>query len=398
MNFQPTAGPALTNLRDLRALPRTERIDPYPLYRMMHDCAPVWQSDWGDTYIARHSDVSAVLRNRTCIQREMCSAGESSPEASMQSWVLFQNGETHSKLRIVLQKLMASVPKDRLTAKIIALAKQLINDIGDGSFCFVQSFAACLPVMVICDLIGIPERDRHQVLRWAVALREILDSGPDPQNALHEEALVSGGRYFEGLIDDPTWARLAFGGQAKEFLAALDKKDAGANLFLLVFAGHETTVHLIGSAMDLLIRNPGCWDQLQTEQCLIPNAVDEALRVESPILKLCRTNLEPLQLSGVEIAPGTSLVLLLGAANRDPLAFEEPDRFSLSRQRSRHLAFGLGTHLCIGQALALLEAQISLQSIVENWRGVRRVGQPERYANSSFLGLKTLPIERTVKR
>lgn len=394
-----------TMLAELRAIPRSRAIDPYPVYRYLLLEAPVWQSPWGDIYVSRYADVSAVLRNPNCLQRSPVvepSVGSTpdvpEPQSDMAEWPIFLNPPDHAAVRQALGRLITAIPQDRIRRIIAECAAGLADRIGDGPFCLVEDFAAQLPVGVISDICGIPRADRHRVAGWAHVLRDVLDSGFDLDSRLHVETMREGVNYFRQLSSDPAWRRHAFGGKAHEVIDSMPERSAASNLFFLVFSGHETTIHLIGALVRLLVSTPGAWSRLREDRSLLAGAVREALRLESPVQKICRTNSEPLHLSYTSLPEGAEIVLLIGAANRDPRAFADPDRFDPERSGPRHLAFGAGRHMCLGNQLAVWEAEISLGVLLDNWADVNVAGEACHLANTSFRGLSQLPLERTAPR
>lgn len=388
-----------TVLDGLRGIPRKEPVDPYPLYRFLHREAPVWNSPWGDVYVSRYADVQTVLRSPICHQRPLeegpqsvCALSSPTPEMDMEEWPIFLNPPEHGAIRQALAKLIASTPQKRVRTIISDYAAELADRLEDGAFCFVNDFASRLPIGVICELCAIPGEDRARVAEWGLVLRDILDSGPSSEVPSHAEAMRDGIAYFEQLTSDQTWRRHAFGGKWPDIMGSVPERTAANNLFFLVFSGHETTIHLIGSLVRLLAEETGAWARLRDNRAMLPSVVDEALRLESPVHKACRVNSEVLRLSGSEIAAGSSIVLLIGAANRDPSSFTDPDRFDPTRSGPRHLAFGVGRHLCLGKALAVWEAEESLRVLLDKWTNVEMTGEPKFFANSTFRGMSLLPI------
>lgn len=310
-------------------------------------------------------------------------------------WLLFADPPEHARLRQELVRPLTPPAVAAIEPFIAETCRLLLPKDGSSGAEIVSALAQPLPVAVIAHLVGIPGRDRDRIAAWARALRMLLDA-PETVEPGTDEALTEMREYFLALAQDPAWLR-AQEGAGRNGLSTLIKKlppeVTAANLALLVFAGHETTVHLTGSLLLNLALRPYLWAVLRANPALIPNAVAEALRYDSPVQKMCRWTSDRVELSGRAIPPHQTLVLLLGAANRDPARFPDPDRFDIGRDASDHLSFGRGRHQCLGRLLAMLEASTLLRALLPHWRSIS-VGQDgfQWLNNSSFRGLTRLEL------
>jgi cytochrome P450 len=388
----------------LRSGTQPEGFDPYPLYHEIRQSAPVWHSPWGDWYLSSYAAVAAALTHPACdrspwgrqASRENRPSQDSPIASFFGEWLLFCDPCEHEKLRQELLKPFASGSVAALQPVVTELCQSLVPD--DGS-CFAEivgTIAQPFPAALIARLIGIPRADLDLVADWARLLRTVLDD-PIRNGKEAEPSLRDMRSYFFALVKDPAWIRSQSAAGNRGFSSLANNfppEVAAANLELLVFSGHETTVHLIGSLLFHLALRPQMWTLLRARPDLIHNAVSEALRLESPIQKICRWSQDRFEISNVAIPPFQTLVLLLGAANRDPARFADPDSFDIGRDCSNHLAFGRSRHLCLGRSLAMLEASILLGALLERWTAVALVEDGWQWLNnSSFRGLRYLKLE-----
>ena len=254
-----------------------------------------------------------------------------------------------------------------------------------------------LPVIVIAELLGIPPADRETFHDWSTALAASLDPlvfeeahirATNARDALHA--------YLRGIIaqrrrqprEDLISALVA----VEERGDVLSEPELVVMCSLLLIAGHETTVNLIGNGMLALIEHPAALEQLRSHPGLIQSAVEELLRFDSPVQLTGRIASQPVELGGQTIAAGDWVLPLLGAANRDPLQFAEPDRLDLERNPNPHLAFGRGIHFCLGAPLARLEGQIAIGALVQRFSKLELAGQPLRRDQITLRGLSALPV------
>jgi cytochrome P450 len=266
-----------------------------------------------------------------------------------------------------------------LRPRIEAIVDQLIDRVeSQGSMCIIRDFAHRLPVTVICDMLGIPEEDRGPFLAESTVRGRLLD--PVPLSREEMDAANEGTRrsddYFTRLLayrranpgDDLTTALV----QAREANQSLSDEEILANISLLFGAGHETTTNLIGNGLLALHRNPEQLARLKADPALMPNAVEELLRYDSPVQLTARIALQDCELLGERIAEGEEVIALLGSANHDRAAFPgDPDVLDVTRPGVRAISFGGGLHYCLGAQLARIEGEIAFRRLFERLPGLR---------------------------
>jgi cytochrome P450 len=263
----------------------------------------------------------------------------------------------------------------------------------------IKDFAHRLPIIVICDMLGIPEEDREQFFTSSKVNGRLVDPvplTPDEIAAANANTLETNA-YFDSLFElrrrDPQDDLTTQLVQAEEAGDRLTPLELRANVGLLFAAGHETTANLIGNGLLALHRNPDQWQAMKDNPALIPNAMEELLRYDSSVQMTGRSVLEDLELAGVPLPKGAQVVCFLGAANRDPDAFAEPDTLDITRQKITPLSFGGGIHFCLGAQLARIEAQEAFAGLI---RRLPTLELPERDTprwrrSFTLRGLTTLP-------
>jgi len=363
-----------------------QRADPYPVYARLREHQPIARSPLlGAWIVSRYADVEQVLRERHFTAERQDAAlmrwlrwsarDESEFLNFLDHDLLMIDGPRHTRLRGLVAKAFTLRRVDALRPRVEALTEELLDRVAarrDGRLEVIADIAMPLPAAVIGELLGVPAGDRDRLLRWSHQLVEFLDP-------------LSG---REGL-DPPKRATRAFATYFRELLAARRSRPRGdllsalvaaevegerlqeaeilALAMLILVAGHETTTNLIGNAVWCLLRSPAQRARLQRAPALLPSAVEEFLRFESPVQLTDRVATEDCELAGARIRRGQLVGVLLGSANRDPERFPEPDRLDLGRDDNRHLAFGLGRHVCLGAQLARLEAQVVLAALLQRF-------------------------------
>ena len=385
---------ALSRFSGLRAGAGHDGIDLYVLYEELRTFSPVWQSPWEDWYLTSSQTVERALIDPAC--NRLIGKAETAPVDQMIAnyfgdWVIYVDGPMHRQLRSDMGRAFTAQRTESLRSLIEKTCRSLLSQQSGKSAEIVAGLTRPLPVLVISQLIGTPAGDSPLLRKWAVLLRGVLDgNAPD---ADQRKALEEMWDYFQRLISDPAWRSGPAGETFGPLLASFPLEVAAANLAFLAFAGHETTVHLMSSLLFLLAARPAIWQELRARPELIPDAVTETLRMESPVQKICRWTNAEVTIGGVDIPSNQLLVAMLGAANRDPALFANPDEFELHRDQRKNVAFGRGVHLCLGRSLALLEATTLLRVLLESWQSVE-VGAGGAFwlKNSSFRGLDKLEL------
>ncbi len=382
--------------------------DPYPTYHRLRAAAPVWLSPLGFWIVTRYGDADRVLRDKrfgkdyaaNVTRRYGPDILDEPAYASMARMMLVLDPPDHTRLRGLVTKAFTARRVEAMRPRIAAVVDGLIDRVaGQGGMDVIADFAHRLPIIVICDMLGIPEEDRGQFFERSRVNGRMIDPVPlsraeiDAANANTEETNA----YFDALFErrrrepkDDLTTQLV---QAEEAGDRLSAAELRANVALLFAAGHETTANLIGNGLLALHRNPGEWAALKAEPGLIPGAMEELLRYDSSVQMTGRTVQEDLELAGVQLPKGAQVVCFLGAANRDPEAFAEPDRLDVRREKVTPLSFGGGIHFCLGAQLARIEAQEAFAGLLRRLPGMELPEQDSPRWRRSFTlrGLTTLP-------
>jgi cytochrome P450 len=374
------------------------RENPYPLYRYLHGVAPVQWNDVLEAWtVARYADVAR------CLSDARGFSADRTPElvsgSAVAKSMLVSDPPDHTRLRTLVQKAFTPRVVEGLRPRIVGIVDDLLTAAAERGpqLDVVADLAYPLPVIVIAELLGIPPADRETFHDWSTALAASLDPlvfeeahirATNARDALHA--------YLRGIIaqrrrqprEDLISALVA----VEERGDVLSEPELVVMCSLLLIAGHETTVNLIGNGMLALIEHPAALEQLRSHPGLIQSAVEELLRFDSPVQLTGRIASQPVELGGQTIAAGDWVLPLLGAANRDPLQFAEPDRLDLERNPNPHLAFGRGIHFCLGAPLARLEGQIAIGALVQRFSKLELAGQPLRRDQITLRGLSSLPV------
>ncbi|WP_131803544.1 cytochrome P450 [Mesorhizobium sp. LCM 4577] len=372
-------------------------IDIYSIHDEMRDQAPVWRSPWGDVFVTRYDLVSACLVNRQLSHVPPNDRNHASDQRSaINEWLMYQEGHAHAAIRQALQQPFVGKGATALEP-FVAEAVDLLVSKADlaGVVDVVAAFTRAVPERVIGRLLGVPVEDMPRLRAWSASIRVILDSGFDDAFGPVSNAAEEMSAYFTDLLRD-----LLARGEMPPLLVGLpplvDKlglETAGRNIAFLAFAGHETTVHLIGNMLFHLAHAPSQWASLLADRRLAASAVAETLRLESPVQKICRWPVKPTELAGQPIDEDQLIVLLIGAANRDPEQFPQPQVFDITRHGRQNLAFGRGAHVCIGRTLAEMEGRLLLEAVLRRWRSLEPTIDGAKWTdNSSIRGLERLSL------
>ncbi|HVO24625.1 MAG TPA: cytochrome P450 [Candidatus Margulisiibacteriota bacterium] len=346
--------------------------DPFPIYRQLREHAPVYRNDaLGFWALARYDDVLAAFKdpltfsNAQGVSLERSSQGDASAVASF----LAMDPPRHDQLRALVSRGFTPRRVSDLEPRIRELTAHYVDGVAAAGRCdIIQDFAARLPMDVVSELVGVPQTDRNMLRQWADTVVHREPGNPDIPPA----ALQASGRmlaYFRELVAQRKQRR---GTDLPSALldaeidgARLEDRDVMAFLFLMIIAGNETTTKLIGNALYWLWKNPRERERVCRNSTLIPNWIEETLRYDGSTQMLARTVMRDTVLHGQPLRAGDRLLLLIGSANRDERAFPNPDVFDVGRDASQHIAFGKGTHFCLGASLARLEARVALAAIQE---------------------------------
>jgi pimeloyl-[acyl-carrier protein] synthase len=378
--------------------------DPYPLYHRLRSEAPFyWDEQSRSWVVTRYADVAAILRDtRFVAQKPLFTEPELARlQQITERWMVLRDPPAHTRLRRLVNNAFTPRIVGNLGLHIEQIVGQMLQRVQTaGSMELVRDLAFPLPVSVIALMLGVPP-DRHaDVKRWSEALA-ILSEPPgvatfdDLQQT--NQAMVEFADYFRVLVEDkrraPSEDLLSALISAEEQGERLSLDELIANAILLLFAGHETAVNLIANGVYCLLRHPDQLALLRQNPDWIKGAVEEFLRFESPIQTTTRELAEDLTWGSHTLRQSEIVLLVLGAANRDPEQFRDPDRLDITRADNRHLAFGAGVHFCVGAPLSRLEAQIAIPALLRRMPHLRLAeGPPEWRRWESWRGLTELPL------
>ena len=388
--------------------------DPYPTYARLHEEGPLHYLDVGSKWavwsifshaecssIAKDTRLSAKRAKQMLLPLPLSRQSEFSELARMLSlWLIFMDPPEHTRLRKLLNKGFSSAAVEGLRPQVETIVDQMLKPLQHGSEVeLMREFANPMPVRIILEMLGIPQELRDTFVDWSRAIavfrgnpNRTVEEATEAQNALIElteffRKTVAERRRNKGsdlislLID------------IEEEGEVLTEDELYAQCIALLFAGHETTRNLIGNGMYTLLKNPEQTAELREKPEMIRSAVEELLRYESPVQFTARVLKEDIELCGQPIRKGWTVLCMLGAANRDPKQFKEPDQLDLKRLNNQHLAFSAGLHFCIGAQLARLEGQIAILKLVQRFPEMKLTGpRPEWASTFGFRGLKSLSV------
>jgi cytochrome P450 len=382
--------------------------DPYPHYHRLRAEDPIHRSPLGFLVVTRHADVAFVLRDRRFgkdfvgrMERRHGKAVMEEPVyRSMRHWMLQQDPPDHTRLRGLVVSAFSARRVEDMRPRIQQIVDATLDRLAQKKrFDLIADFAFRLPVTVICEMLGIPAEHHELFFSGARTGGRLLD--PVPLTRAEIDAANAGNlastAYFRSLFElrrrqpgDDLTTRLV---EAEEKGSKLSNEELVANVILLFGAGHETTVNLIGNGLLALYRNADQLQLLRSNPSLVGNAIEEFLRYDSSVQLAGRVALEDTLLGGVKLAKGESVLCLLGAANRDPAVYPDPDRLDIRRPNVRPMSFGGGIHFCLGAQLARLEAEIAIATLLSRFPDLALDDprHPEWRPTFVLRGLKRLP-------
>ncbi len=363
---------------------RMREQDPVLLQPGIDGETPIW-------FLTRYEDVAAVLVDDERFVRDpalvlsdeelaQIRAGLPDDFAFVENHMLNKDGADHRRLRRLVTKAFTPRMVEQLRPRVQAIADELVDAVEERrEMELVEEFAFPLPITVIAELLGIPVADQKRFREWsdAVVSPSISPAEVERFLALMRDFVAYLRELFEQRRREPADDLISALLQAEEAGDSLSEAELFSTVILLIVAGHETTVSLIGSAVLALLGDQSALERLRAETELIPRAVEELLRREAAVDRtLVRWATADAELGGRTIKRGEPVIAILGAANRDPARFREPGTFDLDRQDNKHVAFGRGSHYCLGAPLARLETEIALATLLRRLPGLRLVGDP----------------------
>jgi cytochrome P450 len=384
------------------------RADPYPLYAALHEAGEVIQLDQRNVMVVGYDAISSVLRDSGFRVSDEANFTRNFPDwagnpvfVQAADWILNLNPPRHSRIRSLMARAFTARRIAGLEAPIAAMADGLLDAMADraadGSVVeFMHDFAYLLPVTVICELIGIPQADRERfrpVARDLAAVFEFSDLGKLPAiNAAASELLT----YFTDLARQ---RRAQPRDDLLSDLLAISDSDDGRltdfellhNLTLLLVAGFETTTNLLGNGLQIILQDPAAGEAVADGSVSPAAFVEEVLRFDSPVQLTSRVGYDT-SLRGAPLSAETEVITLLGAGNRDPRRFADPDSFDPMRTDGGPLSFGGGAHFCIGSALARLEGAVAFPRLLRRFPKISAAGEPTRRDTFLLRGFDCLPV------
>ena len=369
------------------------KANPYEKYRKLRSLDPVHRirliNGW---VLTEYEDVDEVLRDHRRFSRDYGSESEYKS-------LLDLDPPDHTRVRSLVSKAFTPRSVAELHPRIQQIVDDLLDGVADNDrFDLVESFAYPLPVIVIAEMLGVPAEDRDRFKLWSNDIALTVEPTVNDEQAerikLSGEELID---YFDSIIelrrndpqDDLITALIA----AEEEGDRLTHEELIAMLLLLLVAGNETTRNLIGNGMLALLMSPDQLQRLRDNPDLMDTAVNELLRYDSPVQLDGRMATEDIEIRGKKIRPGQRVICLLGAANRDPSVFTDPDTLDIARQGKSNMSFGRGIHHCLGAPLALLEGRVAFASLLERFSTIRLLREPEYRDQVVLRGVKELWIE-----
>jgi cytochrome P450 len=400
-----------TNARELAAGFDLEKLtpdfyaDPYRTYRALRENEPVKRMPNGSYFLTRYDDLVAAYKSTKAFSSDkkkefLPKYGDSLLYEHHTTSLVFNDPPAHTRVRRLIMGALSPRAIAGMEPDLIALVDRLLDGLAaKGHVELIGDFASAIPIQVIGNLLDVPMAEREPLRDWSLAILGALEPVIGPEvfargnTAVKDflaylEILVERRRAKPGNPDRDVLTRLIQGEDNGERLTA---KELLHNCIFLLNAGHETTTNLIGNGLVALSENPAQKKRLIENPDLIKSAVEEILRFESSNQLGNRMTTEPVELGGIRLAAGTPVTLCIGAANRDPRQFADPENLDIGRAPNRHLAFGTGAHQCAGMALARLEGAIAISRFLARFPDYALNGTPVRGGRVRFRGFLSVP-------
>jgi cytochrome P450 len=372
------------------ATPITELFgNPFPWYAQMRSESPVlYHADLKCWMVFRYEDVKRVSSDWQVFSSKIPHPPE---QTDLTQSLIHTDPPKHQSLRSLVAKVFTARRVEELAPRITQITHELINKVsGQASFDFIHDLATPLPIIVIAEILGVPVEDRADFKRWSDEIASSLE--PDP------ESIKAMADYFRRLLEqrrhnpsEDLISNLIAAHESGDTLTAQELVDF---CMLLLLAGNETTINLLGNALLCFNEYPEVWERLKQQPKLLPLAIEEVLRYRSPIQGMDRFTTVETQLGGQTIPAGQMVLAWIGSANRDETQFDRPDDFVIDRDPNPHLSFGNGIHFCLGAPLARLEGKIALSAVLERLPNLRVDPNVtvEFLPSVGFHGVKSLPV------
>ena len=376
--------------------------DPYPFYEMGRKLSPMQMPGGGGMWMAfNYNEVDTVLRDHFTWPSGFGGEGANAGGLSM----LSANPPRHTRLRGLVSQVFTPRMVERMEPRFREIADELLEPALAGGQCdLVQALTYPLPVIVIAEILGVDPAHRSDFKRWSDGI--VAGTGGNPNadpDALQGGIFAEMRDYFARMCDErrqrPREDLISGLVQAEVDGEKLNFNELIQMLLLLLVAGNETTTNLIGNAMLEFIAHPDQFARVEADHALIPSAIEEVLRFNSPVQGTMRRAARDLEFSGRQVKQGEGMIVFIGAANRDPAQFPDPGTFDVARTPNKHLAFGMGIHFCLGAPLARLEAKIALEELLKRATNFRRStdGLLPRVPMFILRGVQELPLAFDLK-
>ena len=384
-------------------MPAEYRADPYPLYDWVRENQPIHRAADGNWVLVRYADASAVLRDSRFSNNPEWLGPDAVNASSVRvvgsRVMMFLDPPDHTRLRSLVSKAFTPKVVESLHPRVQAIVDESLDAVaGKGEMDVLADLAYPLPTTVICELLGIPLADRELFKDWSADASRLLDGYVDDDAQVRGMAATMHlGQYFTDLIEqrraDPRDDLLTAMIAAEEDGAKLTHEELLTTAILLLLAGFETTMNLVGNGMFMLLRHPDELVRLRDDPSLDRTAIEELLRFEGPVHITARIATTDIEVGGQPIRKGEQIAVSIAAANRDPDQFPEPNRLDVGRTDNRHLAFAAGAHFCLGASLARLEARAAITTLIRRFPDIHLLAEePEWRDHFVVRGLKELRV------
>ncbi|MDP6427801.1 MAG: cytochrome P450 [Rhodospirillales bacterium] len=392
---------------DLNAIGDEFLENPFPMYRALREHAPIHINPDGTYFLTRYDDVMAGYRHRAMSSDKKVDFkpkfGGGPLYTHHTTSLVFNDDPYHKRVRKLLAGAFSPRQLAALTPVIEDIVEKMLDDVAEmGSFDAVTDYALRLPTEIIADMLGVPEAHRHLMHGYSNLILGALDPiVPPAKMAAGHQAVEEFGALLADLIDHRR--KHPGEGERGEVLAALifgeidgeklSDEELVQNCIFLLNAGHETTASMVGHGLATLLENPVELRRLQGDPGLIEPAVEEFLRLQSPLQIGHRKATEDVEFSSATIPAGAFIHLCIAGANRDPEVFDDPENVDIGRDPNPQISFGAGQHVCMGNTLGRIEGRIAIGRFVERFAKMRQAGEKRYHGRAKFRGLKTLPME-----
>jgi len=379
--------------------------DPYPWYAALREHDPVHALEGGGVFLSRYDDAIAVYRDARASSDKKeefrPKLGDSPLYEHHTTSLVFNDPPLHTRVRRILMGAVNQRAIARMEPAVARLVDALLEDMAARGACdFIADFAAQIPIEVIGNLLDIPRPERSPLRGWSTAILSGLEPRLTPQMfEAGNRAVVEFVSYLETLIRDrrknpgdpeiDVLTRLIQGEKDGE---RLTETELHHQCIFLLNAGHETTTNLIGNGLWALLNYEEQLQKLRKDPSLMNPAIEEMLRYDGPIQLNNRRLIAPATVGGKDLPAGTSITIGIGASNRDPAQFADPERFDVARKPNRHIAFGQGDHVCVGMNVARMEGRVAFSRLLARFARIEPAGEPERDRRIRFRGFRRLPL------